>query len=133
MAYSRSSKHSNWYCFWSSMGAEDNTYKLPTRRLKRNQVFEICDLPSYFVTYGEIKDRGIPRIIDEIRDYYDHPHGEWPAKRPIETDMMEMYEYIKRFIEDVDDHFKPYNFITYEWYYPTRNKINRTWKRIIKK
>lgn len=133
MAYSRFSKHSNWYCFWSTIGLEDNTRKLPTRRLKRKQVFEICDLPSYFVTYGEIKDKGIPAIIDDIRLFYDYPHGDWPAKKPTEKEMMDMYDYINRFIKDVDDHFKPQNFFLYEWYYPYKNKVHRIWRRLLKK
>ena len=133
MAYSRFSKQSNWYCFWSSMGGEDSTYKLPTRRLKRNQVFEICDMPCYRVTYGEIIDRGIPAIIDDIRLFYDYPHGDWPAKKPTEKEMMMMYDYIKRFIQDVDDHFKTWNFFMFEWYYPIRNKAHRIWKKITNK
>lgn len=133
MAYSRFSKQSNWYCFWSSMGGEDSTYKLPIRRLKRNQVFEICDMPCYHVTYGEIIDRGIPAIIDDIRLFYDYPHGDWPAKKPTEKEMMMMYDYIKRFIQDVDDHFKTWNFFMFEWYYPIRNKAHRIWKKITNK
>ena len=102
MAYSRFSKQSNWYCFWSSMGNEDTMYKLPTRRLKRKQVFQICDIPSYYVTYGEIMDKGIPAIIDDIRHYYYYSHGEYKAKRPTEKDMMQMYDYIKIFVDDID-------------------------------
>jgi hypothetical protein len=133
MAYSRFSKQSNWYCFWSSMGNEDTMYKLPTRRLKRKQVFQICDIPSYYVTYGEIMDKGIPAIIDDIRHYYYYSHGEYRAKRPTEKDMMQMYDYIKIFVDDIDYHFKLHNFFMYEWYYPIRNKIRRRWKRLIKK
>jgi hypothetical protein len=115
------------------MNGKNSTYKLPTRRLKRNQVFEICDTPCYHITYGEIIDKGIPAIIDDIRLYYDYPHDNLLAKKPTEKELMDMYDYIKRFIQDVDDHFKLQNFFLYEWYYPYRNKVNRIWKRIIKK
>jgi hypothetical protein len=32
---------------------------------------------------------------------------------------------VKAFVEDVDDHFKFWTFMKYEWYYPIRNKIKR--------
>ena len=44
-----------------------------------------------------------------------------------------MYDYIKRFIQDVDDHFKTWNFFMFEWYYPIRNKAHRIWKKITNK
>jgi hypothetical protein len=137
MAYSRFS-NSTWYTFWF---ASEMEFKLPTKKLKNQQVFEICDCPSYYVTYEELKTKDWRTIIKEIKRYYKRPHqgqifvdfdidGEavykphtYLAKNPTAQELNELVEYFKAFVEDVDDHFKFWNFIKYEWYYPIRNKV----------
>jgi hypothetical protein len=104
-------------------------------------VFEICDCPSYYVTYEELKTKDWRTIIKEIKRYYKRPHqgqifvdfdidGEaiykpytYPAKNPTAQELNELVEYFKAFVNDVDDHFRFWNFIKYEWYYPIRNKV----------
>jgi hypothetical protein len=110
MTYSRWSDGSGWYCRWSSFSPK-TTFRLPTRMLKNSQLFEIYDSPKYFITYGDIKDKGISLVLDEIRSYYKH-------KRPSEQHMMCMMEYVSKFVNDVDNHFKPTTFFKYEWIYP---------------
>ena len=69
MSYSRWS-NSRWYTFWSAMGAEPTEYKWPTQKLKDSQVFEICDMPSYYITYGELKRRSRSAILHEIEEHF---------------------------------------------------------------
>ena len=117
MAYSRWNRYSIWYCYWSSYSPK-TSFKLPTKLLKNRQLFEICDSPKYFITYGEIKEKGISLVLDEIRHYYKH-------KRPKEEHMMQMMDSLNSFIEDVDHHFKPLQFIKYEWIYQIKNILTK--------
>jgi hypothetical protein len=127
MSYSRWSA-SIWYTFWAFSG--DTSFKLPTKKLKNSQVFEICDFPSYCVTYGELMNNGLFDTLDDIKKFYSKDHlydvnsnSVYKAKNPTNEEMDELCMYLIRFIEDVDDHFKWFNFFKYEWYYPLRNKI----------
>ena len=127
MAYSRFS-NSTWYTFWRCV--ESTEFKLPTKKLKNQQVFEICDFPSYCVTYEELTSNGLFETLDDIKKFYsrDHSYGVDPdsvykAKNPTNEEMQELGVYLIKFVEDVDDHFKWINFFKYEWYYPLRNKI----------
>ena len=130
MSYSRWS-YSTWYTFWSSLG--DDTvceFKLPTKSLKDAQVFEICDFPSYYITYSELMNDGLYTILERVQAYYQQSHIKFTdqvpyIKNPTEEEMDELGSYLLEFVKDVDDHFKWYNFFRYEWYYPVRNKIRR--------
>ena len=117
MSYSRWS-NSRWYTFWSAMGAEPTQYKWPTQRLKDNQVFEICDIPSYFITYSELKSRSRREILLEIEESFAED-----KRKPTWDELLELQDYFDQFIKDVDDHFKFWTFMRYEWYYPFRNKF----------
>lgn len=117
MSYSRWS-NSRWYTFWSAMGAEPTQYKWPTQRLKDNQVFEICDIPSHFITYGDLKSRSRREILLEIEESFAED-----KRKPTWDELLELQDYFDRFIKDVDDHFKFWTFMKYEWYYPFRNKF----------
>ena len=117
MSYSRWS-NSRWYTFWSAMGAEPTQYKWPTQRLKDNQVFEICDIPSYFITYSDLKSRSRREILLEIEGCFAED-----KRKPTWDELLELQDYFDRFIKDVDDHFKFWTFMKYEWYYPFRNKF----------
>jgi hypothetical protein len=117
MSYSRWS-NSRWYTFWSANGAEPTEYKWPTQKLKDGQVFEICDIPSYFITYGQLRDTSRSKVLHEIEELF--------AKdgiRPTWDELNELQLYFARFIKDVDDHFRFWTFMKYEWYVPFRNKI----------
>lgn len=127
MSYSRWSS-SRWYTFWSAMGAESTEYRLPTQKLKEGQVFEICDIPSYHITYGELKSRSRSAVLHEVEELYAKD-----SIRPTWEELMELQEYFSRFIKDVDDHFKLWNFMKYEWYYPFRNKIYWKIKKLKKR
>lgn len=137
MSYSRWS-NSTWYTFWTSWGP-DSTFKLPTKKLKDSQCFEICDFPSYIVTYGELK-ANFKGKVKEIERFYSQPHTTpnwrspwnpdmepqeivWTAKNPTFEEMCELRRYLLEFISDVDEHFKWNKFFLFEWYYPIRNKI----------
>jgi len=136
MSYSRWST-SVWYTFWAA--TTDLSYKWPTNELKRSQVFEICDMPSFRLTYGELQDKGMTNILEEINTFYNKDHSgnifagfvdgvatyehmNYVAKEPNILEMLELTEYIRRWEADVDEHFKFINFIKYEWYYPLKNK-----------
>lgn len=140
MSYSRWST-STWYTFWTSL-SESTEFKLPTQRLKNNQIFEICDLPSCHISYEELDELGVDRVIQTVKEFYSHPYPgtifkgrneetkelefeqcTYPAKNPTEEELEELKEYLLEFMYDVDDHFKWKNFFLYEWYYPVRNKI----------
>lgn len=141
MAYSRFST-SVWYTFWF---AQEMEFKWPTKKLKNSQVFEICDFPSYHITYDELKSKDWRTIIKDIKRFYKRPHSgkllgtdengkmvynptTYPAKNPTAQELNELIDYFKAFIKDVDDHFKFWTFVRYEWYYPIRNKIYRKFK-----
>ena len=113
MSYSRWSKYSRWYTFWSASGA-DCTYKFPSEKLKRSQVFEICDMPSYYITYGELMDRSRSTILHKIEKQY--PGVTW-------EELTQLQDQLARFITDVDEHFQPWNFYRYEWLYPIKMKL----------
>ena len=129
MAYSRWG-NSRWYTYWSEQTPIH--FKLPTKRLKRKQVFQIEDFCSYSFTYGELEDLGMGMIWNRIKTFYWHDHEDCKikAKKPSEAEMRELIGYVEQWRADVDDHFKLINFFKHEWYIPLRNKI---WKRIIKK
>ena len=129
MAYSRWS-NSIWYTFWV---ASDMKYKLPTQDLKNEQLFEICDFPSYYVSYGSLKIKGIDNTLKEVRAFYsqNHPgmifdglvngkitHKEtiFEAKNHSDEEIEELRGYLKKFIGDVDNYFKFWNFMYCEWY-----------------
>lgn len=141
MSYSRWS-NSRWYTFWSAMGAESTEYRWPTQKLKDNQVFEICDMPSYFITYGDLIHKSRSKVLKEVKDHFSQD-SEWTDMEgtthvsksvpPTWEELMELQEYFSRFIKDVDDHFKLWNFMKYEWYYPFRNKIYWKIKKLKKR
>lgn len=125
------------------MGAEPTQYKWPTKRLKNNQVFEICDMPSYFITYKDLVARPRAEVLEEVKEHFSEPFtfhpkeyvdGEMVTKDPVtregreptQEELEELSGYFDRFIKDVDEDFKLRHFIRYEWYYPFRNKI--IWK-----
>jgi len=129
MAYSRWS-NSIWYTFWVAL---DMKYKLPTQSLKDEQLFEICDFPSYYVSYGSIKLKGIDGVLKEVKTFYSQNHSGtifdgfvdgkityketiFEAKNHSDEEIEELRDYLKEFIEDVDKHFKWKNFFYSEWY-----------------
>lgn len=145
MSYSRWS-NSTWYTFWTSM-SEKTEYKFPTKKIKNEQYFEICDFPSFHVSYGDIKSKGIDNIIDEVKELYSKPYEgsimktvtdengkfnpvyephTYNAKNPTNDELSELKGYLERFVNDVDKDFRFFRFMKYEWYYPIRNKIR--WK-----
>lgn len=128
MAYSRFG-NSRWYTYWYDEYRPG--IKFPTRREKRRQMFMIHDFPTYIISYGELQDKGIGKIWDDIRLFYWTDTKEFKAKKPSESEMRELMTYIKDWERDVNEHFKLLNFIKYEWYYPLRIKILRLWKKII--
>ena len=132
MSYSRWS-YSTWYTFWSALEEETVCeFKLPTKKLKYAQTFEICDFPSYYITYGKLMENGLFKTLDDVKKFYHQSHSEFTdhthAKNPTEDELAELGTYLLRFVEDVDEHFKWGNFFRYEWYYPLRNKMaNFSW------
>lgn len=141
MSYSRWS-NSRWYTFWSAIGSSNLEYSFPLKKLKNKQCFEICDIPSFFVTYGEIKSKGIDQILKDVVDFYSKPYEgtKWDPKegnennyiphtyiaKPITIDELnELKGYINSFVIDIDEHFRLKTFFLYEWYYPSRNKVLR--------
>ncbi len=126
MAYSRFGS-SRWYTYWY----EDyrSGIKFPTRKEKRKQMFMIHDYPTYIISYGDLQNKGMSKIWDDIRLFYWTDTEEFKAKKPSETEMQELMGYIKQWRQDVDNYFKLHIFLKYEWYFPLRNKILRLWKR----
>ncbi len=123
MSYSRWGQ-SRWYTFWSATGAPDTTYKFPTEKLKRSQVFEICDIPSYHITYGDLVNRSRSNVLYEVEKLY--PDVTW-------EELDELQLYFSRFIRDVDEHFQPWNFFLYEWLYPIRTKLIFKYRKLKEK
>ncbi len=125
MAYSRW-KNSYWYTYWSSPSRAETKFKLPTKRLKRAQTFEICDSYPFFITYGELQDQGIGNMLSRVKRHFKQINPNHP---PTEEHMRELMDYINKWEKDVDGHFKLRTFVWFEWYLPIRNKLNRLWKK----
>ena len=109
MSYSRWG-NSRWYTFWSSVGDTDMEFKLPTRKLKYNQTFEICDIPSYFLTYEDIEVKGIKAILEEVKKLYSKDYEgisseiikedrtyTYKANSPTLEELQELQDYIFEF------------------------------------
>jgi hypothetical protein len=132
MAYSRWGS-SIWYTFWC---ASNRKNKLPTKKLKYGESFEICDFPSYIITYGDLKTKGLDSVLNDVKSFYSLKHtcnvfkgfvdgvmefnpGETEPKNITFDDLEELRGYLNEFITDVDKHysfFNIYNFIKYEWF-----------------
>ncbi len=142
MSYSRWS-HSVWYTYWSS-SSPGGFFS------KKDQIFEICDSHSYFITYREIV-QDVDKVLQQVKEFYsvdrpgsifDHVDPEtkelryidwiYPAKNPTDEELAELKEYLLMFVADMDNYFKPLNWLKYEVYYPIRNKI-AWWYRGFKK
>jgi len=140
MSYSRWST-STWYTFYTAFSPECK-YKLPTQSLKNAQLFEICDFPTYHISYEDITERGIDEVIKNVKHFYSQEHQgsifkevdhetntfiyedtTYPPKNPTEEELEELKTYILRFKDDVDNDFKFLNFMILNWYYPIRNKV----------
>ncbi len=121
MSYSRWGKHSVWYTFWTSNFSEKMEYRFPTKRLKDNQFFEICDLESpVYISYKLLKQIGIKGALKHVQmTYKDRDYIKF-------SDYTKLRWYLIQFMSDVDEHFEWQNFFRYEWYYPIRNQI--IWK-----
>ena len=147
MAYSRFCSTSTWYTFWRSC-EENCDFKFPSKRLKYEQCFEICDFPSYNIYYYEIKIYGIDKIIKNVEEFYSKSHNinkfkdfskenkkpiyektTYNPKNPTKEELQELKGYILEWVKDVDDHFKFKTFFLYNWYYPIRNKIKNKLKK----
>ena len=116
MAYSRWS-NSRWYTYWEQ--CDTTQFKFPTQKLKNCQIFKIADLPETKITYGELYEKGIYNVLQEVKDAYS-------GEDITNEQMFELKQYILQFMIDIEKHFKWYTFFRYEWYYPIRNKI--IWK-----
>ena len=118
MSYSRWSKNSPWYTFWSASCSEQTNYRFPTKRLMRNQCFEICDVDKpIHISYGLLKDIGIKGVIKQVRETYkDRDYIK-------SSDYTSLRWQLVRFMSDVQQDFRWHRFFLYEWYYPIRNKI----------
>jgi hypothetical protein len=126
MIYSRWGNGSVWYCFWNKYKAEMK-FKLPTNRLKNKQTFQIYDVPSYYVTYGYIKENGIGKVLDDINGFYRSTN-----RRVKEKEMMNLMLYINKFIDSVDQNFKPKAFFYNNWILPIKqSKYGRILKTIL--
>jgi hypothetical protein len=148
MSYSRWST-SVWYTYWTCF-SEDCKFKLPTARLKNNQVFEICDFrKNIFFTYKEIAE-DVDACIEQVVEYYSKPF-EGKMLKSIDPDGEAAYEdvvhepviysqaeleelrgYMLDFKQDIDEHFRLKQFFLLEWYYPIRNSILyklESWKK----
>ena len=113
---------------------------------KQEQVFEICDFPSYYVTYKQIKD-DIDKVILDVNEFYSKEHSGqifdridengkfiyephvWEPKNPSEDELNELKEYMLQFVEGVDYQFKPLVYLKYEYYYPILNKLYKLFKK----
>jgi hypothetical protein len=140
MSYSRFGT-SIWYTFWTSK-SPDGFFS------KGEQLFEICDSHSYYVSYKEVVE-DIDRVLSDVKLFYsedrpgkifDHVDSEtnaltyidwvYPAKNPTDEEMEELKGYMLTFVQDVDEHYKPINYFKYTYYYPIRNKIVRWYHKL---
>lgn len=144
MSYSRWST-STWYTYWSA-SSPSCEFRLPTKKLRHSQVFEICGIPEYQVTYGDLMTKDIGTILDQVKTYFLQPikkdmlvdivDGEWiyeekelPGVTYTEQEMMELMGYLNEFTKDVSNSFKLKTFFYENWYLPIRNKVRRLFNK----
>jgi len=143
MSYSRWSS-SRWYTFWRTDGSSD--YGFPTEKRKRAQVFEICDFPSYQITYGELVDKGAYTVLREVKAFYSKPHTEeinsynqdeyeteysdtlFIAKNPTGPELVELSGYIAQFQKDVDEAFTLKSYLNDIWHLKIKRSIINLFK-----
>ncbi len=138
MSYSRWG-NSTWYTFWTS-SSPDGFFR------KKEQIFEICDIPSYLVTYREIVE-DVDGVIARVKEAYSKPHEgsifsgrneetgklefepcTWEAKNPSDEELEELKGYMLKFVEDVDEYYTPLNWIKKN----VRTSLNWIEKKIVR-
>ena len=117
MTYSRWT-NSIWYTFWSGDSCRLQ-FKLPTKKLKRCQQFEVNYTLSHKISYGEMVDKGINKILKDIEN--DYPNESYP--KVTKNSLNELGGYMRIFLQDVDSHFTWINFFSLEWIYPLKYHI----------
>jgi hypothetical protein len=115
MSYSRWS-NSRWYTFYTSTFSEETELKFPTKNLKNNQYFEICDDPSLYFSYGDIKHLGMENILLEVKLRFIESSDD---------ELSELEGYIERFINDIDEQFKLKNFFYDNWYLVIKRELRK--------
>ena len=117
MAYTRFSD-STWYTYWSTEQSKKTQFKLPNKKLKNGQYLEIIgpNITTGF-TYGDLLKKGLGQILDEIRN------GCEKGKLPTAAQFHELIHVIDKFEADLNQHFRFWTFMRYEWWLPIRNKI----------
>jgi hypothetical protein len=68
----------------------------------------------YYVSYGQLKDRGIKAVVKEIQEKY-------KGRKIKFWEYTRLRWYLIQFMSDVDEHFEWKNFLLYEWWYQIRN------------
>lgn len=138
MSYSRWG-NSTWYTFWTS-SSPGGFFR------KKEQIFEICDIPSYLVTYREIVE-DVDGVIARVKEFYSKPHEgsifsgrneetgklefepcTWEAKNPSDEELEELKGYMLKFVEDVDEYYTPLNWIKKN----VRTSLNWIEKKIVR-
>jgi uncharacterized protein (DUF2147 family) len=119
MSYSRWSS-SIWYTFWRADEFSNITF--PTQKRKLAQVFEICDFPSYYVTYGELMDKGIIQVLREVKEFYKE------KKNPTGSELVELSGYIAQFQKDVDEAFTLKSYLNDIWHLKIKRSIINLFK-----
>ena len=118
MSYSRWSKYSVWYTFWDAGASDPTRFKLPTKRLRDNQYFEICDFDEpIHISYKMLKEIGIKGVVKQVQETYkDRTNIKFSDYSKLRWQLIE-------FMTDVDEHFQWINFFKYEWWYPVRSEV----------
>jgi hypothetical protein len=137
MSYSRWS-NSIWYTYWTSSYSEDCEFKLPTKRLKDNQFFEICDFGGRLVfSYKEISEdvnSCLLKVVEHHSKEKEHElfSGFDENKIPIYTktiiksqtftddELNELKGYMLEFKNDIDNYFKWKEFFYIYWFIPIK-------------
>ena len=127
MSYSRWNKYSVWYTFWDAGSSDPTRFKLPTKRLRDNQYFEICDFDEPIrISYKELKEIGIKGVVKKVQETYkDRTNIKFSDYSKLRWQLIE-------FMTDVDEHFQWINFFKYEWWYPVRNEVRWFFKKFKK-
>ena len=118
-------ENSIWSTQWSSTNCK-SMFKIPTKKLKRCQRFIVDYGKKYSISYGEIMDKGIPVVLEKVKNFYSDPNIQ-------KHQLKELGDYLKIFVYDVNDHFKWSTFFKLEWYYPIKYTILKSYGLIGKK
>lgn len=124
----------SWFTLWSTL-SPSTTFKFKTEKLKNSQVFEICDIPSFKISYKDITDKGLDKVIldvnvhfnriytgNKLNEIYDKKlfpiNKKYGPQKFKKEEYDKLKEHMMEFVIDVNLEFQPKKFYYTNWMKP---------------